>query len=872
MSSTRPELKFSDLSDERSYFKKYLQLPKKDDASCLRFIEHNNKDYFSCIGYDAEFIADNIYKTHSVIKTRDNFKYVTISPQVFSNVLKYCLIEKHLKVEIYNNKSFNLICSATPGNLEFISEEYNINFEFQDCSNSVIAAVKVVNNKIGVCLINDDIIYLCEFDDNDLFSNLESLLLQMGVKEVILNNEDSKLLQVLNKIGNLVINISSKFSNKNIEQDLSKILEGDEDIELILSSKGINTSEYQNSLSSCNALIDYLNLLNGNKMFTINQYNLSEFMKLDSSTMKALNIFPEFKSNSINSIFELYKCKTNAGSRLLSQWLKQPLTKLQDIKQRQDLVQLLIEDTSLRVSILDIFGNNLPDIKRLLKKISSTKNEKLEHVVSLYKIVLKLPDLIEVLKNTPGTEFWYNPLNKNYASLIKFQELVETTIDLRALEDPYADFNIRPEFDPSLIEINERLTNSLEQIKQIHFEVAEDLKMDPEKKLKLEQHQIHGWCFRLTRNDSIVLRNSGKKYIELQTVKAGVYFTTTDLKKSSQIYNSSFEEYNKKQRDLIKEVLSITLTYQSVFTELSLNLAHVDLISSFANAAMIAPTAYVKPTFGEEMILKESRHPLLELQDDINFIANDVELNNGKSFIVITGPNMGGKSTYIRQIGVIALMAQIGSYIPAEEGCQLPIFDAILSRVGAGDSQLKGLSTFMIEMLETSSILATATKNSLIIIDELGRGTSTYDGFGLAWSISEFLIKKQCLTLFATHFHELNQLSEKYKQVENLHVVAHVENEEDITLMYKVEPGVSDKSFGINVAELAKFPTKIIYMAKRKAEELEQENTKKLKTEDVEKLKKILKEWRSKNPNPQNAVEELQKIVDENNFKSLLDL
>ncbi|GME97241.1 unnamed protein product [[Candida] boidinii] len=427
--------------------------------------------------------------------------------------------------------------------------------------------------------------------------------------------------------------------------------------------------------------------------------------------------------------------------------------------------------------------------------------------------------------------------------------------------------------------------------------------MEIDKKLKLENHHVHGWCFRLTRTDSNVLRGN-KNYKELSTVKAGIYFTTSSLSQLSSQINEYENDYKKVQETVVKEIITISSTYSPIFINLNILLSKLDVLNSFAHVSSISPIPYIRPERihglddkDRVFKLKDSRHPCLEAQDDITFIANDIELvKDNKEFSIITGPNMGGKSTYIRQIGVIALMVQIGCFIPASDDddggddtskAEVSIFDSILARVGASDSQLKGVSTFMAEMLEMSSILKVATTNSLIIVDELGRGTSTYDGFGLAWSISEYISKEiRCFTLFATHFHELTSLNKEIPTVFNLRVVAHIddskdavndEDKESITLLYKVEPGISDQSFGIHVAEVVKFPQKIISMAKRKASELDEytglddEEKKKLKGNDDngdeldpytkdqrtnctndeilsgnEILKEILKQWKQK--------------------------
>jgi DNA mismatch repair protein MSH2 len=362
-----------------------------------------------------------------------------------------------------------------------------------------------------------------------------------------------------------------------------------------------------------------------------------------------------------------------------------------------------------------------------------------------------------------------------------------------------------------------------------------------EKKLFMENHRVHGWCFRLTRTEAGCIRNK-KGYQECSTQKNGVYFTNSTMQSLRREHDQLSSNYNRTQTGLVNEVVNVAASYCPVLEQLAGVLAHLDVIVSFAHASVHAPSGYVRPKMHPRgtgnTVLKEARHPCMEMQDDISFITNDVSLvRDESSFLIITGPNMGGKSTYIRQIGVIALMAQTGCFVPCTEA-ELTIFDCILARVGASDSQLKGVSTFMAEMLETANILKSATSESLIIIDELGRGTSTYDGFGLAWAISEHIVTEiRCFGLFATHFHELTALADRYqKAVKNLHVVAFIgdgteaaaaaedeaeKKKRQVTLLYRVEPGICDQSFGIHVAELVRFPEKVVNMARQKAEELE---------------------------------------------------
>ncbi|KAH9933894.1 DNA mismatch repair protein [Fomitopsis serialis] len=883
--------------------------PKSPENGTLRLFFRG--EYYSAHGPDALYVATHLFRTNTVLKYlgpggRNGLPSVTLNEGQAKSFLRDALTARQLKVEIWGPEAgqgkkatkFKLDKEASPGNLQAVEDLLFVNTDI--LSAPIVMAIKITSSPtapgetskartktIGIAYADTSTreIGVADFVDNDLYSNMETLIIQLSVKEALIPTgtikatserdfELKKLKEVLDRCGVVITERKpSDFTAKNIKDDMVRLLSPSSMPSTSSVDSGVVIPELSLPVapSALSALVSYLSLLSdpsNHGTFSIRIHDLSQYMRLDASALRALNLTEapgNIGSNKNTTLFGLLnKGKTAQGSRLLGSWLKQPLVNLHEIRKRQNLVETFVDDANARRILQDDYLKMMPDMHRICKRFQKSVAS-LEDVVRVYQAVLKLEGFITVLESVDTSNDEYKfLLEETYLtkfkefnnSLSKYAEMVEQTLDLDELENH--NFVIKPDYDARLQALADKLKEVRDGLDAEHKKTGRDISLELDKKLHLENSQVYGYVFRVSKGDAKSV--TGKKgYIELGVTKGGNFFTTKALKELAVEYQETTEQYQKTQSGLVKEVVNIASTYAPVLESWNNVLAHLDVILlSFAHVAVNAPEAYVKPSMQEKgagsLVLRDARHPCLEVQDDMSFIPNDIEMiKNESEFQIITGPNMGGKSTYIRQAGVIALMAQTGCFVPCSEA-SIPVFDSILCRVGAGDSQLKGISTFMAEMLETATILRSASKDSLIIIDELGRGTSTYDGFGLAWAISEHIASEiHAFCLFATHFHELTALDHQIPHVKNLHVVAHVSKSDegtrdrDITLLYKVDPGVCDQSFGIHVAELANFPENVVKLAKRKADELEDFNTEKRGEPEL----------------PADVVEEGTKIIEE---------
>ena len=540
------------------------------------------------------------------------------------------------------------------------------------------------------------------------------------------------------------------------------------------------------------------------------QYSSSkDVMELNLTTQKNLDIILNQRGESTNGtlLWVLDYCKSSMGSRLLKKIIKNPLLNIEKIKKRQEHIEFFINEVLLREEIREKL-KDIYDIERIIGKLL------LETINGRDFIALKqsIRSSLELYKMLKGHELFKIDAEK----LIEVYNIIEKTI----VEDPPFSIReggiIKDGYNKELDELRDISNHGKDYIIKIESDEREKTGI---KGLKIKYNKVFGYFIEITKAN---LENVPDYYIRKQTLTNAERYIVPELKTYEEKVLNAKTRIESLEYYLFKELSSEIKKYRETLQDLGYKIGYLDVISNLAHVAI--KNGYVKPEINEEFSLEilGGRHPIIEkLIPQGEFVKNKVVFDEKKNFIILTGPNMSGKSTYMKQTALIIIMAHIGSFVPADYA-KIGLVDRIFTRIGASDDLMTGQSTFMLEMSEVANILNSATSKSFIILDEIGRGTSTFDGISIATAISEYIHDNiKAKTIFATHYHELTQLGERLERAENYRIEVE-ENDKDIKFLREIVKGGADKSYGIEVARLAGLPKEILINSKKILKVLEQ--------------------------------------------------
>eukprot|EP00933_Yihiella_yeosuensis_P013357 TRINITY_DN1240_c2_g1_i1.p1 TRINITY_DN1240_c2_g1~~TRINITY_DN1240_c2_g1_i1.p1 ORF type:complete len:777 (-),score=145.33 TRINITY_DN1240_c2_g1_i1:84-2414(-) len=689
---------------------------------------------------------------------------------------------------------------------------------------------------------------ICEYTEDIHLSRTEALLLQLQPRkccQLLLGDEDARKLSRVAESCGVSLEVANKqaMMQVDLDQDLLRLLGDTEECGL---GRHLEEQRLKQGMRALCSLIGHCDLLSEPANFTactLGIYPLRSFMYLDKAAFSALNVLPrpdESLRSTQSLLGYLNRCRSQGGQRRLRQWLTQPLTCPQELGRRHDVVEAFVSAESL---LRDVEGHlrQVPDLERIAARLhrAGTKSKahkaNLEDLVVVYQCVISAERMLQSLETYEGihqetvTQTLSQNLRKILADFQMYKALIEQTVDLQQAQQRV--YCISQAFDAKLAGIAKQRDSVRERMDAIKQEVDKKLKLQArgnEKAVSLAECP-DGLALRVTKKHQQAIQAHKGNLKILSIKKQECIFTTPELEKLNKQFQQVLKDYDKQTEQLVEKAVTVAKSYCSVVERMADALSNLDVLASFARVAVTAPCSFVRakldPTCGDFKI-EGATHILVVVNSEKSFVANNLQMQKDDSRLhLITGPNMGGKSTYIRSVALIALLNQIGCFVPCQQAV-LPCFDSIMCRVGASDMQLRGISTFMAEMLEASCILNTATDRSLVIVDELGRGTSTCDGFGIAWAIARHLVEeKRCFTLFATHFHELAALQHATAGVKNRHATAAVDSSSGkLTFLYSLADGAADQSYGAHVADLAGFPERVVQMARKRAEEFENES------------------------------------------------
>lgn len=588
--------------------------------------------------------------------------------------------------------------------------------------------------------------------------------------------------------------------------------------------------EKSNSLSlmvkkSSNALVKYILDTQKISLTNINDievYSLVDFMTIDLSSRRNLELTENLreKSKKGSLLWVLDKTETSMGSRMLRRWIEEPLVNKEKITLRLNAVEELFNDLSLNDSLKEAL-HDIYDIERILGKISNN-NANAKDLIALKTSIGKIPNVKGIIENC--TSSLLKNYHHNLDDLRDIYELLEKSIK----EDPSLTLKdgdlIKDGFNSEIDELRLAKTNGKDWISSLENREREFTGI---KSLKVGFNKVFGYYIEISKANYSSIPEG--RYIRKQTLANAERFITPELKEIEEKLLGASEKLCSLEYDIFLDIRNEVENHIDRLKTTAKIIAELDCISNLAFVAL--ENDFIKPEINEdgETKIENGRHPVVEkVIPKGEFIPNDTIINkDDNQLLIITGPNMAGKSTYMRQVAIITLMCQIGSFVPASKA-NISVVDKIFTRIGASDDLAGGKSTFMVEMWEVSNILKNATENSLVLLDEVGRGTSTYDGLSIAWSVIEYICKNKnlrCKTLFATHYHELTKLEGEIHGVRN-YSVAVKEVDNNIIFLRKIIEGGADQSYGIEVAKLAGIPDEVINRAKEILETLEMESSK----------------------------------------------